>query len=141
MRDISHNEVAEISFRGGARTAPANGEAIVDLQGFNGAGIVVLSGTITDGTAYTFELKHGDQANLSDAAAVPDSDLTSGGPGAGDLEPTFVAADDHRARWFGYVGSKRYLRIDLVTVTGSPSTGGYFMGYVVKGHPRHAPVA
>jgi hypothetical protein len=131
----------EISLQGAVRTAPANGDAIIDLQGFEGAGVVVMSGVITDGTAYTFELKHGDQPNLSDAAAVPDSDLTGGGPTAGDLEPTFLAADDHHTHWFGYIGSKRYLRIDLVTVTGSPSSGGYFIGFVIKGQPRHAPTA
>lgn len=140
MRSISHDVIPEISFRDGARTAAANGDSIIDLKGYQGALIIIASGTITDGTLYTFELKHGDDAALGDAAAVPDSDLVSGGHTIGDLEPAFAAADDNHIHWFGYIGIKRYLRIDLATVTGSPSTGGHFLGVVNKGFPRHKPV-
>lgn len=139
MKGYSRNQLPQISFNDGARTAAANGNSIIDLQGFEAATIVIASGTITDGTLYTFELKHGDAVNLSDAVAVPDTDLLPGGPTAGDLEPGFAAADDDHIHWFGYVGLKRYLRIDLATVTGSPSTGGHFLGVVLKGRPRHAP--
>jgi len=140
MKDLSRNFLPVISFKDGARTTATNGQVIVDLQGFEGALIVIQSGTITDGTLYTFELKEGDAANLSDAAAVADADLVSGGPTKGDLEPSFAAADDDTVKWFGYRGSKRYLRIDLATVTGSPSTGGHFIGTVIKGYPKHGPV-
>jgi hypothetical protein len=139
MKGYSRNQLPQISFKDGARTAAANGDNIIDLQGFEGATVIIASGTITDGTLYTFELKHGDAANLSDAAAVPDTDLVPGGHAAGDLEPAFAAADDDHIHWFGYVGIKRYLRIDLAIVTGSPSTGGHFLGVVVKFFPRHAP--
>lgn len=140
MYGLSRNAAPVISFRDGARTAAADGDVIVDLQGYRGAMIVIASGTIADGTAYTFELKHGDAADLSDKAAVADADLVPGGPTAGDLEPAFVAADDNHLHWFGYMGNKRYLRVDLATVTGSPSTGGHFIGIVVPTSPRHAPV-
>jgi len=140
MKDLSRDILPAISFRDGARTTSANGDSIIDLQGFEGAVIIIASGTVTDGTDYTFELKHGDAANLSDAAAVDDADLVSGGPTAGDLEPVINVADDNHLHWFGYRGSKRYLRIDLKTVTGSPSTGGHFIGIVVKGYPKHGPV-
>lgn len=132
MRDLYNNVLTKISLFLQALTAAANGDAIIDLQGFNGALIQIFSGTITDGTSYEFELTHGNDSALSDGAAVPDADLL------GD-EPIFLAAADDEVREFGYIGSKRYLRVDLKTVVGSPSTGGIFGAAVVKGFPRHGP--
>lgn len=132
MKDLYNNLLTFLSLYLQALTAAADGDAIIDLQGFNGALVQVFSGTITDGTLYTFELTHGDESDLSDGAAVPDDDLLG-------TEPEFAAAtDDDTVKEFGYIGSKRYLRVDLKTVTGSPSTGGIFGAAVVKGFPRHA---
>jgi hypothetical protein len=132
MRDMYHDMKTEISLNMQALTAAANGDAIIDLQGFQGARIEISSGTITDGTSYEFELKEGNDSGLSDVAAVVDADLIGS-------EPTFLVADDNKIKTFSYVGTKRYLRIDLKTVVGSPSTGGLFEGRVIKGHPRHKP--
>jgi len=133
MKDLYHDLVGEISLKFATMKTATDGQNVIDLQGFQGALILVASGTITDGTAYTFELKEGDESDLSDAAAVADSDLLGS-------EPSFAANDDDKIKVFGYIGSKRYLRVDLKTVTGSPSTGGVFGAVVVKGFPRHAPV-
>jgi hypothetical protein len=140
QRNLSHNVLPEISFQGQARTAAADGDNIIDMQGYEEALIVIQSGTITDGTLYTFKLEHGDAANLSDKADVPDADLISGGPVADDKEPAFAAADDDKVCWFGYKCTKRYIRITLAAVTGSPSTGGIFIGTVLKALARHLPV-
>ena len=133
MRDLYHNLLPEISLKFAAYTAAQDGQVIIDLQGFENALILIQSGTITDGTAYEFEIKEGDDSGLSDAAAVADEDLNGS-------EPSFAAADDDKVKYFEYKGKKRYIRIDLKTVTGSPSTGGVFGAAVVKGNPRHAPV-
>lgn len=133
LKDLYHNLLGELSIHAQALTAAANGDAIIDLQGFEGALIIIGSGTITDGTSYEFELKEGDASNLSDAAAVAAGDLIGS-------EPTFLAANDDILKAFGYIGNKRYLRVDLKTVVGSPSTGGVFFALVIKGFPRHAPV-
>ena len=133
------NEYPVISFKGGvAYKAAHDGDAIVDMKGYEEALILIQSETITDG-GFTFELKEGDNPALSDAAAVSDSNLVSGGPAAGALEPTFAATDDDKSTWFYYRGGKRYLRIDLVTVTGTPATGGSFIGTVVRMGARHMP--
>ena len=132
MRDNYHDQKPDISLKLQALTAAKNGENIIDLQGFESARIDIYSGTITDGDAFTFELKEGDESDLSDAAAVADEDLLGS-------EPVFATADDDKPKSFGYVGKKRYLRVDLKSCTGSPSTGGLFVGSVVKGHPRHKP--
>lgn len=132
MRDSYHDLKPEISLKLQALTAAKNGENIIDLQGFESARIDVISGAITDGDAYLFELKEGSQSNLSDAAAVADADLLGS-------EPSFATADDDKIKSFGYVGTKRYLRIDLKSCTGTPTTGGLFTAVVTKGHPRHKP--
>lgn len=132
MKDLYNNVLTKLSLYLQALTAVANGDAIIDLQGFEGALIQVFAGTITDGTLYTFELTHGDDSELSDAAAVEAADLLG-------EEPVFAqATDGDMVKEFGYIGSKRYLRVDLAAVTGSPSTGGVFGAAIVKGEPRHA---
>lgn len=126
-----------VSFRAGALyTAAQDGHATVDLQNYEEALVIVTAHTITDG-GFVFELKESD--DNSSFTAVADADLAYGGPAATDLEPTFAATDDNHTHWFYYKGAKRYLRIDLKTVTGTPSTGGSFTGTVVKMSPRHSP--
>ena len=136
---MKKNEYPVISFKGGAvYKAAHDGDAIVDMQGYQEALILIQSETITDG-GFTFELKEGNDSALSDAAAVSDDDLVSGGPAAGALEPTFAATDDDKSTWFYYRGGKRYLRIDLKAVTGAPATGGSFIGTVIRMGARHMP--
>jgi hypothetical protein len=126
MRDLYHNllpvhSIYPASLGAGAKT----GDAIVDLKGYDGALIICYSGALT--VDMPFQLMHGDQPNLSDAAAVPDSDLIG-------LEPTLLEATDNEVKTFGYKGAKRYLRVDTTTGTGIAGA------MIVKGFPRHAPV-
>ena len=136
-RDMYSDFTPELSLHAQVLTAAANGDAIIDLLGYFGALIIVIAGTITDGTSYEFELKDGNNSALSDAAAVADANLL---PNDGTAEPTFLAANDDTVGFFAYIGPKRYLRLDLKTVVGSPSTGGVFAALVVKGFPRHGAV-
>jgi hypothetical protein len=139
MHPITARDVYPVqSFYATARTAAANGDAYVDLLGYEGAIIIINSETITDGTSWVFELK--ESADHSTFTAVAAADMVAGGPTAGDVEPTFVAVTaDNTDTWFSYHGNKRYLRIDLTAVTGSPSTGGIFNGMIVKVNPKNAP--
>jgi len=126
MRDLYHDFLAEYSIYPAALGAAAKeGDAIVDLQGFEGALIICGSGALT--VDMTFQLMHGDESDLSDAAAVPDADLLGS-------EPTLLEATDNEIATFGYIGSKRYLRVDTTLGTG--------IGFaaIVKGKPRHGPV-
>ena len=108
---------------------------IIDVQqepGFNSLEFYILSGVITDG-AYAILLEHGDDPGLSDAAPVPDDELTN-------LESTagFVAADDQTVKRIGYIGGKRFVRPTLAS-TGTTS-GGFFTIMALLGHARNAPV-
>ncbi|MCG5220272.1 Bbp16 family capsid cement protein [Streptosporangium soli] len=112
-----------------ARTATANGTG-VDLAGYNAATVVIASGTITDGTLYTFQVEESD--DNSNFTAVADADLIG-------TEPALAAADDNVVREVGYKGIKRYVRVAITGATGSPSTGGVFAAFVVRGKPRKFP--
>lgn len=126
MKDIYHDILPEYSiFPASLGAGAKTGDAIVDLQGHEGALIVCGSGAIT--VDMPFQLMHGDAANLSDAAAVPDADLLGS-------EPTLLEATDNEIKTFGYIGNKRYLRVDTTTGT------GIAFAAILKGNPRHEPV-
>jgi hypothetical protein len=106
---------------------------IVDLQGFEAAEFVILTGSLADADA-TFEtlVEHGDAANLADAAAVPDDQLLGL-----EAQASFTFGDDDKVFKIGYRGPKRYAR---VTVTPAANTGNAFIaGLWILGHPRNAP--
>jgi hypothetical protein len=129
MKDLYHNLLAALSMYPQALTSATNGDATVDLAGFEGALIVIAAGTITDGTLYTWELKESDDNSTFTAVAAADLVGT---------ESTFTAAsEDNVVKSFSYIGSKRYVRVDLKTISGSPVTGGVFSAVVVKGAARH----
>lgn len=103
---------------------------IIDMQGYHGLEFILKSGTITDG-AYTVALQHGDDSGLSDAAAV-DADEVLG-------SIAFADTEDNVAKRIGYIGKKRYVRMNVVS-TGTTS-GGVFDGVAVQFSPFSAPVA
>ena len=126
MKDLYHDFLPEYSIYPASLGAAAKtGDAIVDLQGHEGALIVCGSGDLT--VDMTFQLMHGDEPALGDAAAVPDADLVG-------TEPTLLEATDNELKSFGYIGNKRYLRVDTTVGT------GIAFAAIIKGLPRHAPV-
>lgn len=110
------------------RTAAGNGTG-VDRAGYDAVGIVISSGTVTDGTSYAFEVQESDDNTTF--TAVADADLIG-------TEPTLAAADDNVVRELGYRGIKRYVRVAITSVAGVTS-GGAFAAYVVLGKPRVLP--
>lgn len=106
---------------------------IIDLQGFRACEFVIATGTIADAdTTVVALVEEGDQANLSDAAAVADADLIGTEALAG-----FQFDDDNEPRKIGYKGNKRYVRL---TLTPSNNAGNLPVSAVaVLGHPSHSP--
>jgi len=123
-----HNISPAISLAPAARTANEAGAA-VDLAGFYGALVVIETGAITDGT-HTFELQ--ESADGSNWAPVADTDLLG-------TEPVVKAGDENKVFSVGYLGDKRYIRV-AVNVSDA-SNGGVYSAVVLRGFPRHAPVA
>lgn len=110
-------------------TNTATNSAIIDMLGYEALEFFVSSGTVTDGV-YALSLVHGDVANLSDGAAVPEEYIL----GASN----FVLTDDNVCKRVGYIGHKRYCRL-VITSTGV-TTGGAFSVLAVNANPLHGPV-
>ncbi len=108
---------------------------IIDLSGFGMLVFAIILGALADADAtFTVLVEHGDDANLSDAAAVSDANLTGTEAAAG-----FTFADDNKVRKIGYVGSKRYVRL---TVTPVNNAGSVFLAAVaILSNSRYGPTA
>ncbi len=99
---------------------------IIDRQGYDSAGFIILTGAIPDADAtFTVLIEHGDAANLSDAAAVPDAELVGQDPASAstpEVQAGFTFAHDDQVRKIGYRGSKRYLRCTVTPVNNLSAT-------------------
>lgn len=109
---------------------------IVDTAGFDSVEFLLQIGANTDADAtFTVLFEDGDDASLSDNAAVADEFLLGT-----EALASFTFADDNECRKIGYMGTKRYCR---VTVTpANNGAGNIFMaGIWLLGHPRNMPTA
>jgi len=109
----------------GNRTATVNGTGI-DLQGYDGALVIINADTITDGTHTPKVEESADNSAWNDAAAA-------------DLVGTaLVAITAASVQKISYVGAKRYIRV-TVTVAGT-TTGGKYNAVVVRGLASQQPL-
>ncbi len=106
------------------------GEIIDVADADMGVNFTLFSGTWTDGT-YTPILFESDDSGMSGPTAVDDLDLKGQDPASSVAPETqaVIVADDE-IRKLGYVGSKRYLRLSIVS--SGTSTGSYFGAIVSK---------
>lgn len=82
---------------------------ILDTQSAAAAALIIAVGALTGADAeFDVLIEHGDEADLSDALAVPDSQLNGTEELAG-----FATADANGARKIGYRGDRRYVRATL----------------------------
>jgi hypothetical protein len=89
----------------------------VDTREFDAATLVLVTQTVTDaGTAsgFTFTAQHSDTTVGTDAAAIVAADAINGTIA---LTVTADADDDKVIGGIGYIGSKRYLRLNGVGTT------------------------
>lgn len=107
--------------------------AIIDTLGFGSLTFVITTGSLADSDAtFAVLIEDGDEADLSDAAAVPDDQLVGTESLAG-----FTYAHDNATRKIGYAGFKRYVRM---TITGTGNSGAaYIAAVALLGHPMHMP--
>lgn len=127
MRRTTYNSV---------RVARAIGPAIIRTTGtitgvtvdrfvndvyYKSVTFAVHTGTVTDGT-HNVNVEESDNGSAWSAAA------------AGDLQgtaPAITATDDDKVFEVGYVGAKRYVRINLVSA--GTTTGGYVDAVAILG--------
>lgn len=140
MRDLYHDllPVKSIDPIVGNNDTEGTG-AGVDLQGFEGALMLAHLGqsadTLAEGSLYV-TVKFQESDNNSDFTDAADSDLLGGANGA----VVDAAAEDEVIIYRSYVGAKRYVRV-FIDFTGTHTNGIPISAMVIKGVPRHAPVA
>lgn len=113
---------------------------VVDRLGAEAVEAIVQFGisgdTLAAGTNVKAILQHGDLANGSDMAAVPNDDLIGGlQDGLGGICLIDDPAEDPAAHKVGYKGSKRYLRVFL-DFTGTHTNGIPISALFVLGQLR-----
>lgn len=108
---------------------------ILDMQGCESAELVIATGSIADADAtFTVLIEDGDNAALSDNAAVADTFLLGT-----ENQASFQFDDDNEVRKIGYVGGKRYVR---ATITPSNNASAALICAIwLRGHLRTAPSA
>ena len=108
---------------------------ILDTRGYESVELVIATGSIADADAtFTVLIEDGDNAALSDNAAVADTFLLGT-----EAQASFQFDDDNECRKIGYVGGKRYVR---ATITPANNASAALISAVwVLGHARTAPSA
>lgn len=105
---------------------------IFDTQGMMGIAFLAIFGALADADAtFTLLMEEGDEADLSDAAAVADAQLI----GTEALASVDQDADNTVTK-IGYIGSKRYVR---ATITPAGNAGNAFIAGVWIGCPEDQP--
>lgn len=139
MRDLANHLIFKraISPQAARTDNTAIVSQIIDLAGFEKMCFAINIGVNTDTNAtFAVLVEHGDAANMSDAQAVPDSQLTGS-----EAEAGFNAADDDNStRKIGYVGPRRYVRL-TITPSGNDSGNIFVTALAVLSGARYWPAA
>ena len=113
----------------------SGGKDAVAKRGFESLTYVIATGSIADADAtFTVLLEEGDNAALSDAAAVADADLLGT-----EVLAAFQYDDDNETRKLGYIGSKRYTRLTITPV--GNASAAVLSAVAILGNPAIAPTA
>lgn len=136
MRDLASNINPRRGFAPVA-AAQTDNTAIVsqiaNVQGYDSLTLLISTGTLADADAtFTLLMEHGDQANLSDAVAVPDAMLIGT-----ESQASFTFSADNAVFKIGYNGPRQYVR---ATITPANNTGAAPIVMIwIHGHPLYAP--
>ena len=128
MKDLKNNVSVLQSLAPASRTAAANGTG-VSLLGFKSALAIICAGAAGGTTpSYTFEIQESDDDSTYTAVAAADLQGT---------EPVITAGSE--IHYIGYIGTKKYIRVAIPTVTGTTPTL-LCSAAIALGHPTTAPV-
>lgn len=138
MRDFANHvhPVRAISPQAARTDNTAIVSEIINVAGHEALVFLINIGANTDANAtFAVTIDHGNQPNLSDAAAVPDAQLTGTKAAAG-----FTFGDDNETRKIGYVGSKQYVRL-TITPSGNDAGNIFIDAIALLCGSRYAPTA
>ena len=110
---------------------------IIDTVKFSGNEFLIIATAITDGT-YVISVQEGDEVDdeatptvITDGATVETEDLL-----VTLSNLTFTVAETASTSRVGYIGSKRWLRLEIEST--DVSTGGIFSTVSIQGNPKRA---
>jgi hypothetical protein len=109
---------------------------ILDTANFADNELAIMIGANTDTNAtFTVLLEEGDDAALSDNAAVADVNMLGT-----EVLASFDYGDDNETRKLGYIGTNRYIRA-TITPAGNDSGNIYIAAVWVQSGARKAPIS
>lgn len=136
MRDMLNNkQVVHLGNLALSGTTPAASDW-VDLRGFDACTLIAVSNTITDaGTAsgYTLTVEEGDDDTAAGATDVAADDMVNG---IQTITEVTDGDDDTVSGVVGYIGRKRYVRVNAV---GTTLTDADVSVFAVLNKPHRAP--
>ena len=138
MRDLANSIAAVATVVPAVYGSDATGTT-VDLAGFESATVVanigVEGGTLSTTDKIALVLQHSDDNSVW--TAVAQTEVVEGTVSGG----VFFTADDNAeiptVATIGYVGGKRYLRVNA-DFSGTHGSGTPFGAVILKAHPRHS---
>lgn len=108
---------------------------IIDRQDYQSLEFIIATGSLADADAtFTVLVEDGDASNLSDAAAVSDSQLLGT-----EAQASFLFSDDDKVFKIGYVGNRRYVRMTITPANNA--SAGLLSAVAVLGNPAVAPTS
>lgn len=110
---------------------------IIDASFFTSFEFIMISGLVTVAfSTYTMILQHSDTNQGGDFVNVPDEQIL------GDPALAFITSPGQIAVSLGYIGDKRFLRANIVSVGTGSGEGSDAIGIVlVADHALHVPFA
>lgn len=128
-QDIYNNLAPILSVAPAVLTDGTVNGSQADLARYEGAMVIVATGTITDGS-HTAILEESNTSGTG-FTTVAAGDILGSVPGA-------LTTQENTRFKFGYKGTKRFIRVS-VTTTGA-TDGGALAAMIILGAPRSAPV-
>lgn len=131
-RTVYNSTLAAVTLSPAARTATANGVTVdrrtPALSNFRSAMLVVVAGTVTDGTHDIKLQESDDNSSWSDVDAA----YLQGGA------ISLTSANDEQVYELGYTGYARYLR--AVATVATATSGGVYGAVIVLSDARRTPI-
>jgi len=140
MKDLYNNIVPEVVMAPIAVTDHTSNQDI-DLAGFNSCLIAAITGAgdIASPNYMNFRISHADDDGTGSAGSysyVEDKDLLGAGAVTSGVPATPLIDANDSVFCIGYVGGKRFLKIELREAANTNAIIGLF---IIKGHPLDAP--
>ena len=138
MKDLKNNLLGAVTIPPQAITSNATTTGTgVDLRGYEGALVVLFSGTIAGSSSANIHTPEVQESDSSDTGftAVANADLIG-------LESDAVlnGGTDSTVKTIGYIGAKRYIRV-VDTTTAFTTAGGVIGALIIKGAAHAKPAA